>query len=60
MMDTNRQLPRKWGFIFAAIGIAALAVSVFALVKEEYVIAIATGIVFCLQAFNFVKWMRQR
>lgn len=58
MMNTNRQLPHKWGFIFAAIGIAAFAVSVFALVKEEYVIAIATGIVFCLQAFNFVKWMR--
>lgn len=59
-MNTNSRLPRKWGFIFAAIGIAALAVSVFALTKEEYVIAIATGIVFCLQAFNFVKWMRQR
>ncbi len=59
-MNTNNRLPRKWGFIFAIVGIAALATAIVALVFEEYIIAIACGIVFCLQAYNFVGWMRQR
>lgn len=59
-MNTNKRLPRKWGFIFAIIGIAALATTIAALWFEEYVIALATGVVFCMQAYNFVGWMRQR
>lgn len=59
-MNTNNRLPRKWGIIFAVVGIAALATTVAALWFKEYVIALATGIVFCMQAYNFVGWMRQR
>ena len=47
-MNTNNRLPRKWGFIFAVVGIAALATTVVALWFKEYIIALATGIVFCM------------
>lgn len=59
-MNTNGQLPRKWGYIFALTGIAALGTCIADILYKEYIIAFATGLVFGVQAFNFIKWKRQR
>lgn len=58
-MSSNGKLPHKWGFIFALTGLAALGTCIAALIYKEYLIAAATGIVFGVQIFNFIKWKRQ-
>lgn len=50
-MSSNGKLPRKWGFIFALTGLAALGTCIAALIYKEYLIAAATGIVFGVQIF---------
>ncbi|WFE84704.1 hypothetical protein [Parabacteroides chongii] len=58
-MSTNGKLPRKWGYIFALTALAALGTCIAALIYKEYIIALATGLVFGAQVFNFIKWKRQ-
>ena len=58
-MSANGKLPNKWGYIFALTGIAALGTCIAGLIYEEYLIAFATGLVFGVQVFNFIKWKRQ-
>lgn len=58
-MSSNGKLSRKWGFIFALTGLAALGTCIAGLIYKEYLIAIATGVVFGAQVFNFIKWKRQ-
>ena len=45
-MNTNGQLPRKWGYIFALTGIAALGTCIAGILYKEYIIAFAIGLVF--------------
>lgn len=59
-MSNNGKLSRKWGYIFALTGIAALGTCIAGLIYKEYLIASATGIVFGAQVFNFIKWFKQR
>lgn len=59
-MNNNGQLPRKWGYIFGMTALAALGTCIAGLIYKEYIIAFATGLVFSVQAFNFIKWKRQR
>lgn len=59
-MNKNGQLPRKWGYIFALTGLAALATSIAGILYKEYIIAFSTGLVFGVQVFNFIKWKKQR
>lgn len=58
-MNTNNKLSRKWGYIFALTGLAALGTCIAGLLYKEYLIAVATAVVFGAQAFNFIKWKRQ-
>lgn len=58
-MSSNGKLSRKWGFIFALTGLAALGTCIAGLIYKEYLIAAATGVVFGAQVFNFIKWKRQ-
>lgn len=58
-MSTNGKLSRKWGYIFALTGLAALATCIAGLIYKEYLIAGATGVVFGAQVFNFIKWKSQ-
>ena len=59
-MSIDGKLPRKWGYIFALTGIAALGTCIAGLIYKEYLIAFATGLVFGAQVFNFFKWKKQR
>lgn len=59
-MNNKGQLSRKWGYIFALTGIVALGTCIAGLIYKEYLIAFATGLVFGVQAFNFIKWKRQQ
>lgn len=59
-MSIDGKLPRKWGYIFALTGIAALGTCIAGLIYKEYLIAFATGLVFGVQVFNFFKWKKQR
>ena len=59
-MINKGQLSRKWGYIFALTGIVALGTCIAGLIYKEYLIAFATGLVFGVQAFNFIKWKKQR
>ena len=55
-MNNNGQLPRKWGYIFGITALAALGTCIAGLIYKEYIIAFATGLVFGVQVFNFIKW----
>lgn len=57
-MNHNRNLSIKWACTFILIGIAALATCVAGLIYKEYIIALATGLVFCAQVINFIKWKK--
>lgn len=58
-MNNNQQLPRKWLYIYIGVAIAALAVCIIGLLKEEYIVAVATGVVFGAQMINIVKWKKK-
>lgn len=58
-MSSTGKLSRKWGYIFALTGLAALGTCIAGLIYKEYLIAAATGVVFGAQVFNFIKWKRQ-
>lgn len=59
-MSTNGKLSRKWGYIFALTGIAALGTCIAGIIYNEYLIASATGMVLGAQIVNFIKWKKQR
>lgn len=56
----SKKLTRKWGYIFMSIAIAALATCIISAVYKEYIISIATGVVFVAQMINFIQWKKQR
>lgn len=58
-MSSKGKLSRKWGYIFALTGLAALGTCIAGLIYKEYLIAGATGVVFGIQVVNFIKWKRQ-
>lgn len=58
-MNNNQQLPRKWLYIYIGVAIAALPVCIIGLLKEEYIVAAATGVVFGAQMINIVKWKKR-
>ncbi len=57
-MRNKNKLSEKWLYTFVAIAIAALVTCLFALNYKEYLIAIATGLVFVAQIINIIRWNR--
>lgn len=59
-MNKSKKLSRRWAFIFLSIAVAALVVSVIALMRDEWIIGVACGFVSGAQILNFIKWKMQR
>ncbi len=53
------ELSKKWLYTFIAIAIAAIAVFVWACVKKDTTIMIATGLVIGIQILNIVQWLQR-
>ena len=53
------ELSKKWLYTFIAIAIAAIAVFVWACVKKDTTIMIATGLVIGIQILNIVQWIQR-
>lgn len=53
------ELSKKWLYTFIAIAIAAIAVFVWACIKKDATIMIATGLVIGIQILNIVQWIQR-
>lgn len=53
------ELSKKWLYTFIAIAIAAIAVFVWACIKKDTTIMIATGLVIGIQILNIVQWIQR-
>ena len=53
------ELSKKWLYTFIAIAIAAIAVFVWACIKKDTTIMIATGLVIGIQILNIVQWLQR-
>ncbi|MBE6300329.1 MAG: hypothetical protein E7085_00525 [Parabacteroides distasonis] len=47
---------KKWLYTYITIAFVALITCLYALYKKEYIIAVGTGFVFCVQIQNLIKW----
>lgn len=52
------ELPKNWFYLFAAIAITASAVFVWACIKKDTTIMVATGMVAGIQIINVIKWLQ--
>lgn len=59
-MNKEGKLSRKWGYIFASVGLVSLAVAIVAIIKDEYIIGTACAVVFGGQLVNMIQWIRQK
>ena len=57
--DPKKLAPRR-SILCILIGFIALAVGIIAMAMEQYIIAIAMGIVTVGQVWNYNKWKRVR
>lgn len=57
-MKQQAVLSRKWLYIFVAVALAAAAVFVWASVKQDATVMVATGLVVGVQIVNIVQWIR--
>lgn len=53
-------ISKKWFYTYIIIAIVALITCILALYKKEYVIAVGTGFVFCVQIQNIIKYKQDQ
>ena len=52
----EKNLSKKWLIGFIVIAIAALAVFIWAVVKQDVTVMVATGLVMGIQLMNIIQW----
>ena len=52
------ELPQNWFYLFVAIAIAAIIVFIWASIRKDTTIMVATGMVAGIQIINVVKWLK--
>lgn len=52
------ELPKNWFYLFVAIAIAAIIVFIWASIRKDTTIMVATGMVAGIQIINVVKWLQ--
>ena len=57
-MKPRAVLSRRWFATFLIIALAALAVFIWACVKRDATVMVATGLVLGVQIVNNVQWIR--
>ena len=60
MIKDPKKLAQRMSILCILIGFIALAVGIIAMAVEQYIIAIAMGIVTVGQVWNYNKWKRVR
>ena len=60
MIKESKKLARRMSKLCSLIGFISLAVGIIAMAMEQYIIAIAMGIVTVGQVWNYNKWKRVR
>lgn len=60
MIKDPKKLAQRMSILCILIGFIALAVGIIAMAMEQYIIAIAMGIVTVGQVWNYNKWKRVR
>lgn len=60
MIKDPKKLAQRMSTLCILIGFIALAVGIIAMAMEQYIIAIAMGIVTVGQVWNYNKWKRVR
>ena len=60
MIKDPKKLAQRMSILCILIGLIALAVGIIAMAMEQYIIAIAMGIVTVGQVWNYNKWKRVR
>ncbi len=58
MSMKESELPKKWFYTFVAIAIAAAIVFIWACIKKDTTIMVATGMVAGIQIINVIKWLQ--
>ena len=58
MIKDPKKLAQRMSILCILIGFIALAVGIIAMAMEQYIIAIAMGIVTVGQVWNYNKWKR--
>ena len=53
-------ISKKWFYTYIAIALFAIITCVYALYKKEYIIAVGTGFVFCVQIQNIIKYKQDQ
>ena len=56
----EKNLSKKWLYGFIVIAIAALAVFIWAVVKQDVTVMVATGLVMGIQLMNIIQWRQNR
>lgn len=60
MIKDPKKLAQRMSILCILIGFIALAAGIIAMAMEQYIIAIAMGIVTVGQVWNYNKWKRVR
>ena len=60
MIKDPKKLAQRMSILCILIGFIAFAVGIIAMAMEQYIIAIAMGIVTVGQVWNYNKWKRVR
>lgn len=60
MIKDPKKLAQRMSILCILIGFIALVVGIIAMAMEQYIIAIAMGIVTVGQVWNYNKWKRVR
>ena len=60
MIKDPKKLAQRMSILCILIGFIALAVGIIAMAMEQYIIAIAMGIVTVGQVWNYNKWIVRR
>jgi len=60
MIKDPKKLAQRMSILCILIGFIALTVGIIAMAMEQYIIAIAMGIVTVGQVWNYNKWKRVR
>lgn len=55
----EKELSKKWFYTFIAITIAAIAVFVWACIKGDATVMVATGLVIGVQILNIIQWIQR-
>ena len=55
----EKELSKKWFYTIIAIALAAIAVFVWACVKRDATVMVATGLVVGIQIVNIVQWIHR-